>query len=113
MPSVTKDSKINDFSDTAAAAKLSGAFHQSAGLLKRKFAELTDDASLKDAGHEQQLRGKVHTLVGNIRGVREAAVEKFTHSRHEGTALFQKHGGRLIDLASDLVADLKKSILKS
>ncbi len=109
---LAKESKIDNFSKTANAAKLSGAFNQTAGLLKRKIGEITDDNSLKEAGREQQLLGKVHRLVGKVRSVREAVQEKISVSRNESLSLFRKHGGRLIDVASDLVDDVKKTLLK-
>lgn len=107
-----KESKIDDFSKTASAAKLSGAYHQTTGLLKRKIGEITNNPSLKDAGREQQLLGKVHTLVSKVRSVREAVQQKLTTSQNESLALCRKHGGRLIDVASDLVEDVKKILLK-
>ena len=103
---------MDEFSKTATAAKLSGAFNETAGMLKRKFGELTEDASLKEAGSEQQLRGKIHRLVGTVRGIREAAIEKFTNTQKESLAVCKKHGGRIVDVASDLVDDIKKAILK-
>jgi uncharacterized protein YjbJ (UPF0337 family) len=112
MENFMSNEKIEDFSKTANAAKLSGAFNQTAGLLKQTIGQVTDDTSLKKAGREQQLLGKVHRLVGKVRGVREAAQEKFTNSRIESVSLCRKHGGRLIDLASDLVDDFKKTIFK-
>lgn len=101
-----------EFAKTATAAKLSGAFNETAGLLKRKFGDLTDDASMKDAGREQQMLGKIHRLVGTVRGVREAAIEKYTSTQKESLAACRKHGGRAIDVASDLVDDIKKALLK-
>ncbi|MGZ3724692.1 MAG: CsbD family protein [Pseudobdellovibrio sp.] len=110
--SLVKESKIDNFSKTSTAANLSGAFNQTAGLLKRKIGELTHDTSLNEAGREQQLLGKVHRLVGKVRGVREAVQEKISTSRMESLSLVRRHGGRLIDVASDLVDDVKKTLLK-
>jgi uncharacterized protein YjbJ (UPF0337 family) len=101
-----------EFAGTATAAKLSGAINETAGLLKRKFGELTDDSAMKEAGREQQMLGKIHRLVGTVRGVREAALQKFTNTQKDGLAVCKKHGGRIIDVASDLVDDIKKAILK-
>ena len=107
-----KNSKVDAFKKTAAAAQMSGAFNQSAGLFKRKMGELTDDTSLITAGREQQLLGKVHRLVSKVREVREAAQKSLTHSRTKGAELFRKHGGQLVDLASDFVDDIKKVLVK-
>ncbi len=111
-PAVIQESKLDEFSKTAIAAKLSGAFHETTGLLKRKIGELTKDASLKDAGREQQLLGKVHRLVGTIRSVHEVAVERISDTGKESLAICRKHGGRIVDVASDLVDDIKNTLLK-
>lgn len=107
-----KPSKTEKFSKTATAAKMSGAFHETAGLLKRKLGELADDKALKDAGRDQQLLGKVHRFVGTIRGLREGAISRVETKRKEAQAVCLKHGGRLLDVASDFVEDMKKIILK-
>jgi uncharacterized protein YjbJ (UPF0337 family) len=91
---------------------MSGAFHQTAGILKRKFGKFIDDASLNDAGRDQQLLGKIHRLVGSVRGVREAVFEKLTSTRTETFTICRKHGGRMLDVASDFVDDIKKALLK-
>lgn len=91
---------------------MSGAFHETVGNLKNKFGELTDDAAMKEAGKNQQLLGKVHRLVGTLRGVREAASEKLGETRKEGLAICRKHGERALDVASDFVEDLRKLFLK-
>ncbi len=107
-----KESKLDEFSKTSTAAKMSGAFHETSGMLKRKFGEFTNDASLKDAGREQQLLGKVHRLVGSMRGVQETALANFRNTQKESLAICRKHGGRIVDVASDLVDDIKKTLLK-
>lgn len=111
-PAVIQESKLDEFSKTATAAKLSGAFHETSGFLKRKIGELTKDASLKDAGREQQLLGKVHRLVGTIRSVREVALSRISDTGKESLAICRKHSGRIVDVASDLVDDIKKTLLK-
>ena len=103
-----KVTRLEEFSKTATAAKASGAFHSTAGLLKRKFGEFTDNPEMTDAGRDQQLLGKVHRFVGTLRSVREVATDKFNRTRAEGTAICRKHGGRLLDVASDFVDDIKK-----
>ncbi len=104
--------KTGKFAKTATAAKMSGAFHETAGLIKRKLGELADDKALKQAGEDQQLLGKVHRFVGTLRGLRESAISKVETKRKETQAVCLKHGGRLLDIASDFVEDMKKIILK-
>jgi uncharacterized protein YjbJ (UPF0337 family) len=111
-PLTEEETRKERFSKTAKAAKMSGAYHETAGFFKRKFAEMSDDSLLEDAGRQQQLLGKVHRLVGSLRGVREAALKKANSTRIESLAVCRKHGGRLIDVASDFVDDMKKVILK-
>lgn len=111
-PAVIQESKLDEFSKTATAAKLSGAFHETSGFLKRKIGELTKDASLKNDGGEQQLLGKVHRLVGTIRSVREVALERISDTGKESLAICRKHGGRIVDVASDLMVDIKNTLLK-
>lgn len=108
----TPSKKSQKFAQTATAAKMSGAFHETAGLIKRKLGELADDKELKKAGRDQQLLGKVHRFVGTLRGLRESALTKVETKRKETQAVCLKHGGRLLDVASDFVEDIKKIILK-
>lgn len=102
----------SEFAKTATAAKMSGAYHEAAGILKRKFGEMTDNAELKEAGKDQQLLGKVHSFVGSLRAVREAAIKDFNSKYTESQAICLKHGGRLLDVATDFVNDMKKALLK-
>jgi uncharacterized protein YjbJ (UPF0337 family) len=111
-PLTEEETRKGQFSKTAKAAKLSGAYHETAGFFKRKFGEFNDDSLLEDAGRQQQLLGKIHRLVGSLRGVREAALEKANSTRIDSLAVCRKHGGRLLDVASDFVDDMKKVILK-
>ncbi|MEK6773506.1 MAG: CsbD family protein [Bdellovibrionota bacterium] len=104
--------KLEEFAKTSTAAKMSGAFNETMGSLKKNFGDLTDDAALKEAGRDQRLLGKVHRLVGSLRGVSEAATEKLNKIRKESLAICRKHGGRSLDVASDFVDDLKKLFLK-
>ncbi len=64
------------------------------------------------AGRDQQILGKVHKLVGTIRGVREAAQSKVASTRQETKEICLKHGGRLLDVANDFISDLKKTLFK-
>ena len=107
-----KATKIEEFAKTATAAKISGAFHETAGMFKRKFGEITDDESLKDAGRNERLLGKLHRFVGSLRGVHESVFEKFTSNSTESLKICRKHGGRILDVASDFVDEIKKVILK-
>ncbi|MDZ4678093.1 MAG: CsbD family protein [Oligoflexia bacterium] len=102
----------DEFSKTAAAAKLSGTYNETAGFFKRKFGNLTDDTQLKEDGRNQQLLGKIHHFVGTIRSVREAAVGKLNTTRIDSQAICRKHGGKFLDLASEFVNDIKKLLLK-
>ncbi len=104
--------KLEEFAKTSTAAKMSGAFNETMGSLKKNIGEFTDDAALKDAGRDQRLLGKVHRLVGSLRAVNEAAIEKFNNLRKESLAICRKHGGRSLDVASDFVDDMKKLFLK-
>lgn len=106
------ESRVEQFSKTAGAAKMSGAFHETAGYVKRKLGELTDDSLLENAGRNEQILGKIHRLVGSLRGVREAALDTLNKKRIETQAICRKHGGRMLDVTSDFVDDLKKTLLK-
>lgn len=70
-PSQEQPSKLDEFAKTGIAAKLSGKFHETAGTVKRKIGEVTGNPELVDEGRKQELLGKVHRLVGAVRGVRE------------------------------------------
>lgn len=109
---LTKESPLDEFAKTATAAKVSGAFHVTAGMLKSKLGEFKDDPELKREGRNQLLLGKVHRFVGTIRGLREGTLVKIESKRKEAQAVCIKHGGRLLDVASDFVEDIKKVILK-
>ncbi len=108
----TQPTKMDEFSKTSTAAKMSGTFHVTAGLLKRKLGEFKDDPELAKEGRNQVLLGKVHRLVGTVRGLREGALNKIDAKRKETQAICIKHGARLLDVASDFVEDIKKVILK-
>jgi uncharacterized protein YjbJ (UPF0337 family) len=101
-----------EFLKTATAAKMSGAFNETAGFFKRKLGEFTDDSVLRDEGRDQQFLGKIHRFVGSLRSVRQAALQKVKTTRIESQKVCLKHGGRLLDLASDFVEDMKKAIFK-
>jgi len=108
----SEPTRMEQFAKTATAAKMSGTYNETAGFLKRKFGQLTDDPSLENAGRNQQLLGKIHRLVGSLRGVHSAALEKFNSKRVESLGLCRKHAGRLLDHASEFVEELKNTLLK-
>lgn len=105
-------SRLEEFAKTSRAAKLSGVFHQTTGKIKRKIGEFRDDKELQDEGRNQELLGKVHRLVGNIRAIREGAMATVNAKRKETQAICIKHGGRMLDVAGDFVEDLKKTLLR-
>jgi uncharacterized protein YjbJ (UPF0337 family) len=103
---------MQEFAKTGKAANASGTYNETAGYFKRKLGEMTDDSKLKEAGRNQQLLGKIHNLVGSLREAREAAVEKFNTTRNESKAICRKHGGKLLDIVSEFVDDMKKTLFK-
>ena len=104
--------KLEKFAKTARAAKLSGAFHETAGMVKRKVGKFTENTSLEDAGRNEELLGKIHRFVGTLRGVHEATSARLFRTRTEGLAVCQKHGGRMLDVATDFIEDMKNVLLK-
>lgn len=107
-----KSTKLEQFAKTATAAKLSGTYHETAGKLKRKFGEFTDDPELKKAGRNEEILGKVHKLVGSFRAIKEDAFKKIQLKRKETQTICIKHGGRMLDVASDFIEDIKNVLLK-
>ena len=104
-------SRLQEFAKTSRAAKLSGVFHQTTGKIKRKIGEFRDDNELRDQGKNQELLGKVHRIVGNLRAIREDAIATVNTKRKETQAICIKHGGRILDVAGDFVEELKKTLL--
>jgi uncharacterized protein YjbJ (UPF0337 family) len=104
--------RIETFSKSAAGAKMSGAYHETAGFIKRTLGRLSDDSVLEDAGRNQQIIGKVHRLVGSLRSARNAVLEKLNRTRMESQKVCREHGGRLIDSASAFVDEMKRVLLK-
>lgn len=107
-----QSAKTKTFAETATAAKLSGTYNIAAGKIKSKIAEYTDNPDLKKEGRDQELLGKIHRLVGAVRGVREATLHQVMFKTKETQKICLKHGGRLIDVATDFIEDLKKTLLK-
>jgi uncharacterized protein YjbJ (UPF0337 family) len=99
-------------SKSAAAAKMSGTYHETTGFIKRTLGKFSDDSVLERAGRNQQLLGKVHRLVGSLRSARNAVIDKLNRTRTEGQKVCREHGGKLIDGASEFVDELKKVLLK-
>jgi uncharacterized protein YjbJ (UPF0337 family) len=102
-------SRSEEFAKTSTAAKMSGSVNETAGFFKRKFGEFTGDADLNEAGRNQQLLGKVHRLVGGLREIQELATEKVLTARKDGEKILRKHGGKLIDQASEFLDDIRKT----
>src|SRR3954471_4071492 len=82
--------RLEKFSKTATAAKMSGTYHETAGLIKRSLGKLSGDSALEDDGRNQQFLGKIHRLVGSFRSARS----------------------RLLDGLSEFIDEIKKVILK-
>jgi uncharacterized protein YjbJ (UPF0337 family) len=109
---VPEPTRGDEFAKSATAAKLSGTYNEAAGYLKRKFGELTEDSSLQDDGKNQQLLGKIHRLVGSIRSAKEETAERVRTTRIEVQDICLKHGGKVLDVATEFVEDIKKAIFK-
>ncbi len=103
-----KPIKPDGFAQTAKAAKLSGAFHQTVGAVKRTVGKVTDNESLKLSGENQQLLGKVHELVGVVRDIRTTATTKIAEKRAQGVSLLRTHGGKLVGGITEFARDIKK-----
>lgn len=100
--------KVKDFSRTSTAAKLSGKYYGTTGFIKKKFGEYINDSDLIKKGKKEELLGKVHFFVGVSRAIREETSTKLKNSSKETQEIFIKHGGRALNVANDLVKDLKK-----
>jgi len=109
---IATEAEKKPFAETAIAAKLSGTFHQTAGKLKQKWGEFSDNPDLKVEGRNQEILGKIHRLVGTFRDVRQTVIKKYETKKQETKDICIKHGVRMIDVASDFVEDLKKTFLK-
>jgi len=108
-PIETEKSALERFSETSSAAKLSGKIHETAGFLKQKFGEITNDSDMEESGRSQRLLGKVHGLVGELRELRELTAKFVFGFKSEGTKILRKHTEKLVDQASELLTDIKKS----
>ena len=64
------------FAKTSTAAKLSGTVNGAAGFIKSKVGQMTGNEDLKLEGQNQQLLGKIHTLAGSAREVKEMVLKK-------------------------------------
>ena len=109
---VTPPSYMGEFAKTPIAAKLSGTYNETTGLLKRKFGEFTSDVNLQEEGLSQEILGKVHLLVGSIRTIRIEAQEKLELKKIEAKNLIRKHSLKLLDVATEITDDVKKLLLK-
>lgn len=105
-------SEKKSFADTATAAKLSGTFNVAAGKVKRVVAEAFDDAEMRNEARTQVLKGKLHSCVGSIRKTKEQASERYESTKKETKEICIKHAGRLLDLATDFIEDMRKALFK-
>ncbi len=62
---------------------------------------MIDDPQMREDGRNQQLLGKVHSLVGSVRSVKEDAVSKYHKTKNESLTVCRKHAGRIPDVASE------------
>ena len=106
---VASSSAFHEFSKTSQAAQLSGRYNRVSGFFKRKLGEVTHDLDLEAEGRDQELLGKLHGLVGNVREVRELATKKVLKAREEGELLLKKHGAKFLDHANEILEDIKKT----
>jgi uncharacterized protein YjbJ (UPF0337 family) len=104
------ESSLDRFSKSSLAAKLSGSYNEAAGLLKRKLGEWGDDPELKKEGRDQEFLGKVHSLVGEVREIRELALEKIRSTRRGLIKITRLHGGKFLDGVSSFIDDVKKNL---
>ena len=109
-PAPQKTTRLDEYAKTAQAAKLSGTFHKTVGSIKNSFGRALADDALKNAGRDQELLGKAHRFVGALREIKEATHSKLLLKRSEGIVMLKKNGGKLLDVATDCVLDLKKLI---
>lgn len=69
---------------------------------------MTDNESLKQAGENQELLGKVHELVGVVREIKSTAVAKVEEKRAQGIQVLRTHGGKLVGGITKFARDIKK-----
>jgi uncharacterized protein YjbJ (UPF0337 family) len=105
-----QETLLERFSKSSAGAKLSGTYNEATGLLKRKLGEFNDDPALSKEGRNQQILGKVHHIVGDIREIRELSKQKLEMTRDDMQKLLRLHGGKLLDGISSFLEDIKKRL---
>ncbi len=110
---VSEPTHLEKFAQTSSAAKLSGKVHQTMGFFKRKVGEMTDDSLLKETGENQELLGKVHSMVGTIRELRERAVAKGINVSADGAKILRKHAGKILDQANEFIEDIRDTFFKN
>lgn len=104
--------RMEEFKKTARAARLSGTFNKTVGSIKHSVGKLMDDETLKNAGRNQEVLGKLHKFVGAVREVKETAQSRVREKKTQSAAILRTHGGKMLDVATDCVRDLKKLFLK-
>lgn len=109
-PSPQKTTRLNEYAKTAQAAKLSGAFNKTVGSIKNGLGRALADDALRNSGRDQELLGKAHRFVGALRELKEATHSRLLQKRSEGIVMLKSNGGKLLDVATDCVLDLKKLI---
>ncbi|MEO5971514.1 MAG: CsbD family protein [Bdellovibrionia bacterium] len=105
-----RETLLERFAKSSAGAKLSGTYNEATGLLKRTLGEFNDDPALTKEGSDQQLLGKVHHIVGDIREIRELTKQKLEVSRDDMQKLLRHHGGKLLDGVASFLDDIKKRL---
>ncbi len=103
--------RLEKFAQSSRGAKLSGKVNQTAGFFKRKIGEMTDDSEMKKAGRDQEFLGKVHSMVGLVRQLREIGTQKALKARTDGTKILRKHAEKLVDQATEFLKDIRDTFL--
>jgi uncharacterized protein YjbJ (UPF0337 family) len=109
---IQAETPADGFAKTSSAARLSGKILGTAGFFKQKIGKMADDSVMEADGRNQRLLGKVHSLVGDLREIRELATRRMLGFKNDGTKILQKHSGKLIDQASEFLDDIKKTFLR-
>lgn len=110
---IPEPTRLEKFAQTSSAAKLSGKVHRTVGFFKRKVGEMTDDPVLKENGQNQELLGKIHSVVGTFRELRERAMTTAINTSFDGAKVLRKHAGKLLDQAAEFIADIRDTFFKN
>ena len=107
---IGNESLLDKFAKSSAGAKLSGTYNEATGLLKRKLGEFNDDPDLRKEGRDQQLLGKVHHLVGDVREIQELTKKKVETTCDDLEKMLRFHADKLLDGVSSFLKDVKKRL---